>query len=118
LEHRIEKGVFLAPKVYGFKNEKGDTIIKVKGLKQESVETLTIDDLSLLLNKDTSREFIQEKWNKKLFEGEISTEDVIYTLKVNNNKRRGIYINNKLCKTVPYYYYKDDNFLYDYDYNE
>jgi hypothetical protein len=104
LEHVIERGVFLAPKVYGFVSDKGEKIIKVKGLKEKSVDTLTLDDLESLLFKDASREFTQEKWNKKLFEGTISSNDIIYTLKVNSNKRYSIYKNNVFIKTRPYNY--------------
>jgi DNA polymerase type B, organellar and viral len=104
LEHVIERGVFLAPKVYGFINDKDEKIIKVKGLKSEITESLTINDLKVLLFKDASREFIQEKWFKKLFLGELTTKDVIYTLKVNSNKRLPIYKDNVFIETKPYNY--------------
>jgi len=45
LEYICNKGIFLAPKVYVFINDKGDKIIKVKGIKKDVVDTLSIDDL-------------------------------------------------------------------------
>jgi hypothetical protein len=108
LEHIIERGVFLAPKVYGLINDKGESIIKVKGLKEKQISELTLDDLESLLIKNSNREFTQEKWNKHLFEGQITTNDVIYTLKVNSNKRVSVYdVDNRLMKTEPYYYFGD-----------
>jgi hypothetical protein len=38
------------------------------------------NDLAQLLYKDSSREFTQEKWYKKVLEGTISVSDVAYTL--------------------------------------
>lgn len=57
-----------------------------------------------LLVKDSSREFIQEKWYKKVIEGEITTMDIIYTLKTTSNKRKHIYIDEIYQKTEPYLY--------------
>ena len=45
LEHVIQRAVFLAPKVYGFITTEGEEIIKVKGVKQDDLSTLKIQDL-------------------------------------------------------------------------
>jgi hypothetical protein len=71
LEHVINRAVFRAPKVYGFVDTDGSEIIKVKGIKPEVTNELSIQQLELLLVKDSTREFTQEKWFKKLIEGEI-----------------------------------------------
>lgn len=108
LEHMINKAVFLAPKVYGFITTDGEEVIKVKGLTRESIENISINDLELLLVKDSTREFTQEKWLKKVMEGDITIKDTIYTLKVTSNKRSPIYINHDgieiFNSTRPYNY--------------
>jgi hypothetical protein len=72
------------------------------------VEGININDLELLLIKDSKKEFNQEKWYKKVFEGEITINDEIYTLKTTANKRSAIYINEKGLEiynnTKPYNY--------------
>jgi hypothetical protein len=87
LEHVIERAIFLAPKVYGLVTADGTEIIKVKGIHQEIASNLNINDLEQLLVIDSSKEFTQEKWSKKVIEGEISVNEVAYTLKVTSNKR-------------------------------
>jgi len=91
LESVIHKAVFLAPKVYGLVDVAGKEIIKVKGITEEVAKGLSFNDLEELLVKDSSKEFTQEKWFKKVIAGEITTSDVIYTLKVTSNKRAPIY---------------------------
>jgi hypothetical protein len=52
LEHVITKAVFIAPKVYGFIDDKGNEIIKAKGLTSNTIVQLKVSDLQLLLKKD------------------------------------------------------------------
>ena len=104
LEHNVRKAVFLAPKVYGLIDEKGQEIIKVKGIVKEMLADIHIQDLELLLIKDSSREFSQTKWYKKVIEGEISVADVAYAHKVTSNKRDSVYINNIYSNTKPFNY--------------
>jgi len=108
LEQVIERGVFLAPKVYGYITESGKEVIKVKGIKEEIVSELKIDDLDQLLIKDAFSEFTQSKWHKKVLEGEISIKDVAYTLKVTSNKREAVYVNGIFNATKPYNYNEID----------
>jgi hypothetical protein len=65
-----------------------------------------IQDLEDLLYINTSKELNQEKWFKKIIEGEITVSDVAYTLKVTSNKREAIYINSIFNNTKPYNYDK------------
>jgi len=102
LEYVIKKAVFLAPKVYALITTDGKEIIKVKGLTSEVISKLTFSDLEALLIKDTTREFIQEKWFKSLINSEITTNDMIYTLKATSNKRMHIYENGIFNNTKPY----------------
>ena len=104
LENVIDKAVFLAPKVYGYLTDQGKEIIKVKGLTSEIIKTLTVSDLEALLIRDSSRIFNQEKWFKSITKGEITTDDLIYTLKITSNKRNHIYINEIFSNTQPYSY--------------
>jgi hypothetical protein len=73
-------------------------------VSNENLQDIKIDDLELLLLKDSSKEFIQEKWFKKVIEGEISIKEVAYTLKVTTNKRAPIYVDNIYSNTMPYNY--------------
>jgi hypothetical protein len=105
LEHKIKRGVFLAPKVYALETEDGKSIVKVKGLSDEIQDQIDIDVIKRLLFKDSSMEFSQEKWFKKIIEGTISIREVIYTLKVTSNKRQNIYNEYQiLSETKPLYY--------------
>ena len=93
LEHTINKAVFLAPKVYGLVDIEGNEILKVKGVTSSTAAKLSFNELESLLVKDSSKEFNQEKWYKKVIEGEITVTDMAYTLKVTSNKRAPIYKN-------------------------
>jgi hypothetical protein len=104
LEYIVDKAVFLAPKVYGLVTVDGEEIIKIKGVSKDIVSKLQFSDLEALLIKDSSREFIQEKWFSKLYEGEIIILDMAYTLKVTSNKRNPIYIDGIYENTEPYNY--------------
>ena len=104
LEHVINRAVFLAPKVYGLLTQEGNEIIKVKGISNDLISKLHLQDLENLLVQDSSKEFSQEKWFKKCIEGEITVSEVAYTLKVTSNKRQAIYINNVFENTKPYNY--------------
>lgn len=94
LEHICKDAVFLAPKVYALLTEDG-LIMKVKGLSNESVKNISIEELKDLLVKDSKLEANQEKWIKNISHGSISVKEQIYTLKVTSNKRELIYKNNK-----------------------
>lgn len=104
LEHKIEKAIFLAPKVYAFITEEGDEVIKIKGLKHDMISKLHFSDIESLLIFDSKREFNQEKWFKSAVSGVITTADVIYTLKNTSTKRLQIYDNGIFINTKPYNY--------------
>jgi hypothetical protein len=101
LEHVINKAVFLAPKVYAIVDEDGTETVKVKGLSSSNLLDVHFDDLHELLFVDSKREFNQQKFFKKVIEGEITVQDVAYTLKVTSNKRRPIYVDNIFTNTEP-----------------
>jgi hypothetical protein len=52
--------------VYGLITDTGDEIIKIKGISKEQIPTIHIQDLEDLLYINTSKEFNQSKWFKKL----------------------------------------------------
>lgn len=104
LEHVITRAVFLAPKVYAFITEDGEEIIKIKGVSKELLPGIHIQDLEDLLYINTSKELNQEKWFKKIIEGEITVSDVAYTLKITSNKRAPIYFENVFENTKPFNY--------------
>jgi hypothetical protein len=104
LEYVIKRAVFLAPKVYGFIDENGNEIVKVKGVAKEHLKDFHIQDLEQLLFKDASKEFVQSKWFKKVLEGDITINEVAYTLKITSNKRAAIYIDDIFENTKPFNY--------------
>jgi hypothetical protein len=104
LEYVISKAIFLAPKVYALITTDGTEIIKVKGINQDLVSDIHFQDLGDLMIKDSSKEFTQEKWYKKVIEGDLIVTDVAYTLKATSNKRSPIYIDNVFENTKPFNY--------------
>jgi hypothetical protein len=104
LEYIIDRAVFLAPKVYALITTDGKEIIKVKGLTSEMIPNIHIGDLERLLIKDSNLDFIQEKWYKEIIAGEISIQQIAYTLKVTSNKRKAVYVDDIYNNTKPYYY--------------
>jgi hypothetical protein len=104
LEYVINRAVYLAPKVYGFIDENGNEIVKVKGVAKEHLKDFHIQDLEKLLFKDASKEFVQSKWFKKVLEGDITINEVAYTLKITSNKRAAIYIDDIFENTKPFNY--------------
>jgi hypothetical protein len=91
LEYLINKAVFLAPKVYGFIEQNGNEIIKAKGLTKDTLLNIKVSDLELLLEKDATKLFTQQKGYKALYESKITILDTAYTLIFNN-----VYMNLKL----------------------
>ena len=67
LEHKVEEGVFIVPKVYGLKCEKGKYVCKVKGVKSNVV----YEDL---------REWVQKR-RKKVFKETRIYRDLVKGLK-------------------------------------
>ena len=104
LEYIVKRAVFLAPKVYALITESGDEIVKIKGITQDVIPDIHIGDLERLLILDSKKEFTQSKWYKNLFEGEITPQQVAYTLKVTSNKRESVYVDGIFNGTKPFYY--------------
>ena len=103
LEKICSKVIFLAPKVYGLLDINNNLTIKVKGLSQGVINTLTLLDLEQLLVKDTSKTFNQDKWFRNIVKGNITIKDQLYSLQVTGNKRKLIYNeNNKLIDSKPF----------------
>jgi len=100
LENVCSKTIFLAPKVYYLETEDGNIIYKVKGLSHNI--PLNSNDFNNLLIKQSLLQKMQTKWIKNISMGHISIVNELYTLKVTDNKRKLIYINNKLNNTIPY----------------
>ena len=86
LEHEFDDVVFLAPKVYGGKNDKYE-VVKVKGLKNP----IPFNELYPLLKKDQLLKLSQQKWHRDLSNNQILLKNEIYTLMVTENKRRLIH---------------------------
>ena len=104
LEHTVERAVFLAPKVYGLLTTDGTEIIKMKGVSNEVLKDIHIQNLENLLIEDSSLELNQEKWIKIYQSGDITIKDVAYSLKITSNKRSGVYLDNVFSNTEPINY--------------
>lgn len=103
LEHIFNEAIFLAPKVYGGITDNYE-YVKIKGLKNP----ITYENLKPLLYKDKSVEINQEKWYRNISLGNINIKQEIYTLMVNNFKRKLIYNEqNKFIDTSPIYLNED-----------
>lgn len=98
LEHFIEIGVFLAPKLYGIQTKTG-FISKAKGLKTKNLKLI---DYLNLLEKNSSIRVKQDKWHKDIIKGEIKIKEEDFNLKITDGKRKLIYDdNNKFVDTKP-----------------
>lgn len=97
LEHKFEKSVYLAPKVYGGKTSEYE-FIKIKGLKN----SISFKKLSSLLFKDKKLKIPQDKWYKHISKGEINIKQEVYTLMITDNKRKLVFNeNNEFVDTLP-----------------
>lgn len=104
LEHIFNHSIFLAPKVYGAKTDNYE-YVKIKGLKNP----ITFDELRNMLIKDETLKIKQEKWYRDISLGHIKIKEEIYTLMINNHKRKLIYDeNNKFIDTAPIYLNEGD----------
>lgn len=90
--------------MYGGILEDGSEIIKVKGLKKESIDKyLSVDILESLLYRNTSLEIANNKMYRSYSSELISIKNDLYTLSVTDNKRKLIYdVNNKFSNTESY----------------
>ncbi len=76
LEHVIEEGYFIAPKLYAIKNNKGEEILKHKGIRKN---LLKYEDFINLYNGDniTVKNLI---FTKNLKKGTIKIQEIDYTI--------------------------------------
>ena len=95
LEKILTKLVALGPKVYGGVDTSGKEFVKVKGYKN----SISLNELELLLNKDNVLTLNQEKWFKKLIDSTIIVKESNYNLTTTFNKRLPIYQGNILVGT-------------------
>ena len=102
LEGIYNKGIFLAPKVYGLLKNKLE-ILKIKGITKDGLKNVKFKDLEKLLDRDATLEILQDKWYKSFELGNITIKEQLYTLKVTANKRLLAHdSNNRLFDTLPY----------------
>jgi len=101
LEHVCKKAIFLLPKLYCLWTNEDQIIHKVKGLNPE-VE-LNFKDFQNLLFKESRLVKSHKKWHRSMSNAKIEILDELYTLKINDNKRRLIFNKNgKLVSTKSY----------------
>ena len=112
LEHIIDKAIFLAPKSYYLELENGEKIVKIKGLNKNVIKSkieteLTFDKFYELMESDKSIDITQSKWFRNKYEGTINILEQSYNIKMNENKREFIYLDNKISETKPIYINND-----------
>jgi hypothetical protein len=90
LEYKVNKAVFLAPKVYSIITDQGKTVTKVKGFK----ETVSFEFLESLLVRDSALSLNQDKWFRDMGIGQIEIKNQLYSLKATENKRQFIFNKN------------------------
>lgn len=116
IEQKIKKGIFLAPKVYGYITNDLYSDVKIKGLKYP----FDFFELYPVLYKNTVLSKYQEKWFRLWSLGTISIQNEIYSLSVTYNKRQLVFdSSNKLINTKPYVLINGEivNYHFDYIYN-
>lgn len=114
LEHTFLPGkcVILSPKVYGGILSDGSEIIKIKGLKKDSIhQHLTFDMLKSLLNRNSSLEIPNSKMIRNFDNRSINIRKDLYSLMINENKRKILYNNNIFSNTESYVIDINKNFL-------
>ena len=103
LEYIAKRAVFLGPKFYILELEDGGLVVKVKGLNSAIRSTLSFDDFTSLLHRDSRLEVSQEKWFRSMEEGSITIKEQLYSLMVTASKRKLEYSDDGyLIKTTPY----------------
>jgi hypothetical protein len=100
LEYDVNKGVFLAPKVYSIVTNEGKVITKVKGLKDNNIDYSIFESL---LSKDSSVKLNNQKWFRSIASGSIEVKDQLYELSMTENKRHFIFDKSgKVVDTKPF----------------
>jgi hypothetical protein len=74
-------------------DQDGNTTIKIKGVTNEGMKSITMNSLERLLIQNDELELKQFKWFKKVIDGNITIKEAVYKLKVTSNKRAPVYIN-------------------------
>ena len=80
--------------MYSVITDKDIPITKIKGLSKEITKTgvVSIDKADFLLFKHEHLELSNERWYKKMYDGEITIAEQLYHLKSTSNKRQPVYI--------------------------
>ena len=102
LEYIGIKGIFLAPKVYAVEDLAGNLIKKIKGLKEESVKDLKMEHFEDLLNANSQLDLVHMKFSKNISKNTLNLSKVMYNLKITENQRAAVYINDKATYTKPF----------------
>lgn len=95
LEHIFTKFIALGAKMYGGVVDDGSEVRVCKGLKVAP----SLDQMESLLKDGVSIDFVQDKWYNLVLDGTISVNESPFTLKLNDNKRDLVYVNNMLSGT-------------------
>jgi DNA polymerase type B, organellar and viral len=98
LEHEIEHGYFISPKLYSLKLTNGETIVKAKGIGNK----LEFNQFETLI-KNQGIIKAQERWFKDPANANISIKNIDMHISSMNLKRKQIMVNNKLAHTSPLY---------------
>ena len=100
LEHVVKKAIFLAPKLYCLMTDNNEFITKTRGLSHDI--KLQFEDFENLLFKNSEIIKNQNKWFKSLYQGTIKIDELPYSIKYTDNKRKLIFKDDKLVNTKPF----------------
>jgi hypothetical protein len=79
--------------------EDGTNIVKIKGSKPNP--DITVSLLESLLELDNTFEIKPERWFRDITEARINIKSTLYTLKITQNKRQIVYLDDKFSSTNP-----------------
>ena len=98
LEYKVNRGVFLGPKLYALESDSG-VVMKVKGLHETK---LSFEDMLTLLDNN-SLKTTHTIWKRNMKEGLITLKEQLFSIGVTSTKREIIRdINGKFIDTKPY----------------
>jgi hypothetical protein len=98
LEHEIEQGYFISPKLYAFKTVDGKYIVKAKGIGNK----IEFNQFETLIKNDSIVK-AQERWFKDPSNATINIKNIDMQISSINLKRRQFMDNNRLSFTAPLY---------------
>jgi len=98
LEHEIQEGIFVMPKVYYLLTSDNKEVLKAKGYPGK----LTRSDYLALLKGETLQELVVNKWQRSLKDSNVQIKrNQPYNLRFSFNKRQQVFDKGVWVDTLP-----------------